>query len=119
MPVVIQIHGGPEAQARPWFYPLVQYLAAEAGIAVITPNVRGSDGYGKSYLALDDGRLREDSGARHRRAARLDRHAAASSTRVASLSSAAATAATWCWPRSCTSGIDCAQVSTSWASRTS
>ncbi|MBN8610916.1 MAG: alpha/beta fold hydrolase [Deltaproteobacteria bacterium] len=61
MPVVIQIHGGPEAQARPWFYPLVQYLAAEAGIAVITPNVRGSDGYGKSYLALDDGRLREDS----------------------------------------------------------
>jgi len=61
LPVVIQIHGGPEAQARPWFYPLVQYLAAEAGIAVITPNVRGSDGYGKSYLALDDGRLREDS----------------------------------------------------------
>ncbi len=61
VPVVIQIHGGPEAQARPWFYPLVQYLASEAGIAVITPNVRGSDGYGKSYLALDDGRLREDS----------------------------------------------------------
>lgn len=61
VPVVIQIHGGPEAQARPWFSPLVQYLASEAGIAVITPNVRGSDGYGKGYLALDDGRLREDS----------------------------------------------------------
>jgi dipeptidyl aminopeptidase/acylaminoacyl peptidase len=61
VPVVINIHGGPEAQARPWFAPLTQYLANEAGIAVLTPNVRGSDGYGKSYLALDDGRLREDS----------------------------------------------------------
>lgn len=60
-PVVVSIHGGPEAQARPWFSPLTQYLAAEAGIAVVVPNVRGSDGYGKSYLALDDGRRREDS----------------------------------------------------------
>ena len=60
-PVVVWIHGGPEAQARPWFYPLIQYLVTEAGIAVLMPNVRGSDGYGKSYLALDDGRLREDS----------------------------------------------------------
>jgi dipeptidyl aminopeptidase/acylaminoacyl peptidase len=61
VPVVVSIHGGPEAQARPWFSPITQYLAAEAGIAVIAPNVRGSDGYGKGYLALDDGRLREDS----------------------------------------------------------
>jgi dipeptidyl aminopeptidase/acylaminoacyl peptidase len=61
VPVVINIHGGPEAQARPWFAPLTQYLVAEAGVAVLTPNVRGSDGYGKSYLALDDGRRREDS----------------------------------------------------------
>jgi dipeptidyl aminopeptidase/acylaminoacyl peptidase len=61
VPVVVSIHGGPEAQARPWFSPLTQYLAAEAGIAVLVPNVRGSDGYGKTYLALDDGRRREDS----------------------------------------------------------
>jgi len=60
-PLVISIHGGPESQARPWFSPLVQYLASEARIAVLVPNVRGSDGYGKAYLALDDGRLREDS----------------------------------------------------------
>lgn len=60
-PLVVSIHGGPEAQARPWFSPLVQYLASEARIAVLVPNVRGSDGYGKAYLALDDGRLREDS----------------------------------------------------------
>ncbi|WP_157069287.1 prolyl oligopeptidase family serine peptidase [Sandaracinus amylolyticus] len=60
-PVVVYIHGGPEAQSRPWFIPIVQFLASEAGIAVLVPNVRGSDGYGKGYLALDDGRRREDS----------------------------------------------------------
>lgn len=60
-PLVVSIHGGPESQARPWFAPLIQYLASEARIAVLVPNVRGSDGYGKAYLALDDGRLREDS----------------------------------------------------------
>jgi dipeptidyl aminopeptidase/acylaminoacyl peptidase len=60
-PVVIYIHGGPESQARPWFSPLTQYLVSEAKIAVIAPNVRGSDGYGKSYLLLDNGARREDS----------------------------------------------------------
>jgi dipeptidyl aminopeptidase/acylaminoacyl peptidase len=60
-PVVVAIHGGPEAQARPYFSGTLQYLLAEAGIAVLEPNVRGSDGYGKSYLALDNGMKREDS----------------------------------------------------------
>ncbi len=60
-PVMIAIHGGPEAQARPQFDPFHQYLLAESGIAVVVPNVRGSDGYGKSYLLLDNGKLREDS----------------------------------------------------------
>lgn len=60
-PVVVMIHGGPESQARPTFSPLTQYLASELGVAVLVPNVRGSDGYGKSYLLLDNGRLREDS----------------------------------------------------------
>lgn len=60
-PVAVSIHGGPEAQARPWFSAMVQYLVTERRIAVLVPNVRGSDGYGKSYLALDDGRRREDS----------------------------------------------------------
>ena len=60
-PVVVLIHGGPEAQYRPYFSSTVQFLAAELGIAVIAPNVRGSAGYGKSYLKLDNGRLREDS----------------------------------------------------------
>src|SRR5262245_34819764 len=60
-PVVVWIHGGPEAQSRPWFYALAQLLAVEAGVAVLMPNVRGSDGYGRTYLGLDDGPLREDS----------------------------------------------------------
>jgi dipeptidyl aminopeptidase/acylaminoacyl peptidase len=60
-PVVVSIHGGPESQALPTFNPLVQYLALEEGMTVVVPNVRGSDGYGKTYLALDNGLLREDS----------------------------------------------------------
>ena len=60
-PVVIDIHGGPESQARPSFVPMTQYLSGERGIAVLVPNVRGSDGYGKSYLLLDNADKREDS----------------------------------------------------------
>jgi dipeptidyl aminopeptidase/acylaminoacyl peptidase len=60
-PVVIDIHGGPEAQRRPAFRPLTQYVVNELGMAYISPNVRGSDGYGKSYLKLDNGFKREDS----------------------------------------------------------
>jgi dipeptidyl aminopeptidase/acylaminoacyl peptidase len=60
-PVLISIHGGPEAQARPSFSPPTQYLVTESRMAVLVPNVRGSSGYGKSYLNLDNGMLREDS----------------------------------------------------------
>ena len=60
-PVVIQIHGGPESQFRPGFNPTIQYWVNELGIAVIAPNVRGSDGYGRDFLALDNGPKREDS----------------------------------------------------------
>jgi dipeptidyl aminopeptidase/acylaminoacyl peptidase len=61
VPVVIDIHGGPEAQYRPEWDPFVQFLVNELGYAVIAPNVRGSSGYGKSFLALDNGVLREDA----------------------------------------------------------
>jgi len=61
VPVVIQIHGGPEAQARPMFSAETQYLVDQLGVAVLVPNVRGSSGYGKSYLQLDNGFKREDS----------------------------------------------------------
>jgi dipeptidyl aminopeptidase/acylaminoacyl peptidase len=60
VPAIICIHGGPESQARPVFDPLIQYLVYH-GYAVILPNVRGSAGYGKTYLALDDKERRMDS----------------------------------------------------------
>jgi dipeptidyl aminopeptidase/acylaminoacyl peptidase len=60
-PVVISIHGGPESQYRPGYDAFTQFLVKELGYAVIAPNVRGSSGYGKAYMALDDGRLREDA----------------------------------------------------------
>jgi dipeptidyl aminopeptidase/acylaminoacyl peptidase len=61
LPVVISIHGGPEGQHVPYFSSFYAFLANEMGIAVIAPNVRGSSGYGKSYLKLDNGFNREDS----------------------------------------------------------
>lgn len=61
VPVVILIHGGPESQFRPYFSAITQYLVNELGVALIAPNVRGSAGYGKSWLQLDNGYKREDS----------------------------------------------------------
>jgi len=60
-PVIIDIHGGPEGQARPAFSSTTQMWLQKLGAAVIEPNVRGSDGYGKHYLSLDNGFRREDS----------------------------------------------------------
>jgi dipeptidyl aminopeptidase/acylaminoacyl peptidase len=60
-PVLISLHGGPESQFRPGFDAWIEYLVNELGFAVIAPNVRGSSGYGKTYLALDNGMLREDA----------------------------------------------------------
>ncbi len=60
-PALIQIHGGPEQQARPGFDPFVQFLVGKLGLAVVQPNVRGSSGYGRSYLTADDGYLRMGS----------------------------------------------------------
>ena len=60
-PVLISIHGGPEGQATLGFMGRANYFIDELGIAVIQPNVRGSAGYGKTFLSLDDGFKREDS----------------------------------------------------------
>jgi dipeptidyl aminopeptidase/acylaminoacyl peptidase len=61
MPVIINIHGGPEGQSRPSFNPFVTFLNNELGAIVIQPNVRGSTGYGKTYVKLDNGLNREES----------------------------------------------------------
>ena len=60
-PVIINIHGGPEGQATPGPLGRNAYLVNDLGVAVIYPNVRGSSGYGKTFLQLDNGFKREDS----------------------------------------------------------
>lgn len=60
-PVIINIHGGPESQYRPGYLGRNNYFINELGCAMIFPNVRGSEGYGKTFLKLDNGFKREDS----------------------------------------------------------
>ncbi len=60
-PVLVSIHGGPESQARPGFQARYNYLLNELGVVIVYPNVRGSAGYGKTFLTLDNGFKREDS----------------------------------------------------------
>ncbi len=60
-PVIINIHGGPEGQSRPGFQGRSNFFLNELGVAIIHPNVRGSSGYGKTFLDLDNGFKREES----------------------------------------------------------
>ena len=61
IPVLVSIHGGPEGQSLPNFSAFINLLVSELGITVAVPNVRGSSGYGKNYIMLDNGPKREDS----------------------------------------------------------
>lgn len=56
-PIVLSFHGGPEGQERPGFNTTYQALLSR-GIAVFAPNVRGSSGFGKKFVNLDNGALR-------------------------------------------------------------
>lgn len=58
-PVIVSIHGGPESQARPSFLGRSAYHLNELGVALIYPNVRGSTGFGKTFVRLDNGMNRE------------------------------------------------------------
>lgn len=60
-PVIVNIHGGPESQSRPLFQGRNNYYLNELGVALLYPNVRGSSGYGKTFLTLDNGFKREDT----------------------------------------------------------
>jgi len=60
LPVIVEVHGGPEAQRRPEFNPVYQYFL-NRGYAIFAPNVRGSTGYGLTYTHLDDVEKRMDS----------------------------------------------------------
>ena len=58
-PVIVNIHGGPEGQYRPGFLGRNNFYLNELGVALIFPNVRGSSGYGKTFLKLDNGMNRD------------------------------------------------------------
>jgi dipeptidyl aminopeptidase/acylaminoacyl peptidase len=60
-PVIINIHGGPEGQSRPTFIGRNNYFLNELGVSIIYPNVRGSTGFGKTFVGLDNGMKREDT----------------------------------------------------------
>jgi dipeptidyl aminopeptidase/acylaminoacyl peptidase len=60
-PVMMNFHGGPESQSTVRFMGRYNYFLNEMGIAVLMPNVRGSSGYGKTFLDLDNGFKRKDS----------------------------------------------------------
>ena len=60
-PVALGIHGGPESQARPHFLARHNYWLNELGVALLYPNIRGSSGYGKTFVKLDNGLLRENA----------------------------------------------------------
>lgn len=59
-PVIVNVHGGPEAQSALWFSPVMQFLVGH-GYIVVEPNVRGSVGFGKRYAHMDDVEHREES----------------------------------------------------------
>ena len=60
--MIMNVHGGPEGQSRPGFQGRSNYLLNEMGVAIFYPNVRGSTGYGKKFVGLDNGPFkREDS----------------------------------------------------------
>lgn len=59
-PVIVYVHGGPESAFQPFFFPIIQYFAGR-GYGVFAPNVRGSSGFGKTYVHLDDVEKRMDS----------------------------------------------------------
>lgn len=60
-PLIVDIHGGPESQSRPVFLGRNNYLINQLGIAVFYPNVRGSSGYGKTFVGLDNGPDRREN----------------------------------------------------------
>ncbi len=59
-PVIVYLHGGPDSQERPDFYSTYQYWVKELGATVIAPNIRGSSGYGRTYVDADNGYKREN-----------------------------------------------------------
>ncbi|MFB3814818.1 MAG: prolyl oligopeptidase family serine peptidase [Terriglobales bacterium] len=60
LPAIVSVHGGPEGQERVGFNPVYQYLL-NRGYAILAPNIRGSSGFGKTYIHMDDYKKRFDA----------------------------------------------------------
>ena len=60
-PVIIEVHGGPADQFQPYFLGQDNFYLNELGVALLFPNIRGSLGFGKAFVSLDDGLLRENA----------------------------------------------------------
>jgi dipeptidyl aminopeptidase/acylaminoacyl peptidase len=60
-PVIVDIHGGPEGQERPGFQGRDNYLLNELGVGIFLPNVRGSTGFGKRFVSLDNGPFKREN----------------------------------------------------------
>jgi dipeptidyl aminopeptidase/acylaminoacyl peptidase len=60
-PMIMNVHGGPEGQSRPGFQGRTNYLLNEEGVAIFYPNVRGSTGYGKTFVSLDNGPFKREN----------------------------------------------------------
>ena len=60
-PMLMNVHGGPEGQSRPGFQGRSNYLLNEMGVAIFYPNVRGSTGYGKNFVGLDNGPFKREN----------------------------------------------------------
>jgi len=60
-PVIIDVHGGPEGQFQPYFLGHQNFFMNERGVALLFPNIRGSSGFGKKFVSLDNGLLRENA----------------------------------------------------------
>jgi dipeptidyl aminopeptidase/acylaminoacyl peptidase len=60
-PVLISLHGGPDARERMAFRGRSNYMLNELGMTLIFPNVRGSIGFGREFAQLDDGKLRANA----------------------------------------------------------
>jgi dipeptidyl aminopeptidase/acylaminoacyl peptidase len=63
-PLIVDVHGGPEAQSQPGFRGRTNYYLNELGIALFYPNVRGSTGYGKRFVSLDNGPFKRENSVR-------------------------------------------------------
>ena len=84
-PLIVDIHGGPEAQWTPGFLGRTNYLINELGIAVFFSNVRGSSGFGKRFVSLDNGPFKREDSVKDIGAFldRLDKDAAIDPARIA------------------------------------